>query len=127
VSPAAKPAGPETAPRDSRGRLILTHNVGGYARGCRCGVCTAAKKAYMALKRGTPAGEDKYTVSRVVWLSGHLDAMVDEIRRETPRAQWLRVAAMEKLSRDLGIPLADLEPARRAAPRRRNFSERAPR
>ena len=43
-------------------------------------------------------------------------------RRGIPRGTWLREAVLEKLERE-GIDVAD--EARRPAPRRRNYSERA--
>jgi hypothetical protein len=39
-------------------------------------------------------------------------------------ARWLREAAIERLSRGLGIPPEAFDTAGRAAPRRRNYVER---
>lgn len=76
------------------------------------------------IRDGAAEPEGEGSSAYPVWLPQAAVALIDEARGEMPRAQWLRVAALEKLSRDAGIPLADLETARRAAPRRRNYSER---
>jgi hypothetical protein len=68
--------------------------------------------------------EDKRTRRRTVSLSHREATLIDQARGDVPMARWLREAAIEKLSRDLGIPRDAVDTARRAAPRRRNYAER---
>ena len=78
-----------------------------------------------AVRAGMDAGGGKRTAFfRQAVLSRDELERIDEARGEAPQGQWLRTAALEKLSRDTGIPLEALDGARRAAPRRRNYSER---
>jgi hypothetical protein len=78
-----------------------------------------------AVRDRAKAGENVNAKTYPVKLSETAVALIDEARGEMPRAQWLRVAAIEKLSRDTGIPVEALDGGRRAAPRRRNFADRA--
>ena len=60
--------------------------------------------------------------SRGVPLSDREVAAIAVARGEIPLGQWGREAMLEKLARE-GIDVAD--EARRSAPRRRNYSQRA--
>jgi len=112
--------------RDKRGRRILTHDRGGYSRGCGCEACTADHTAEMKERRGPrrPATgpQDIREISASVHLSRRVRDMItaDGI----PVGQWLWNAALEKLSRDTGLPAEDIDPARRPAPRRVNYGKR---
>jgi len=74
----------------------------------------------------TPAltDDDKYDQQVKINLSANLEALINEVRGDTPLGQWIRLAAEEKLARELGITVEDLDGARRPAPRRRNYRER---
>jgi hypothetical protein len=119
--------------RDKKGARILKHNRGGYSRGCRCPACSTDHKVYVDELRRAARVDVWMTEAQVrripktVKLSELDVALIDEIRPEdVPIGQWLRVVAMEKVAQVAGIPLEELDTARRAAPRRRNKSERQP-
>ena len=68
----------EPLERDTQGRRILTHDRGGYSRGCGCDACTTdhatagrerRAAASQAAGRGTPAGDDKRNVTIPVRLN----------------------------------------------------------
>lgn len=116
---------------DKRGRRITSHGKGGYARGCGCPECTAAHTTDMQTRRGQlgPGGrlaeDDKHLGSCTVRFSANEDALLRQVLRGTPKAQYVRNATLRQISEDTGIPVDELDTARRAAPRSANYSERA--
>lgn len=66
--------------------------------------------------------EDKRTELATARLSPREAAAMHQARGEMPKAAWLREAVLEKLARE-GAEVAD--EARRPAPRRLNYRERA--
>ena len=69
--------------------------------------------------------DDKYNRQKQVWLSANLEALINETRGDTPLGQWVRDAVVQRLARELGTAVEDLDGARRPAPRRANYKERA--
>ena len=57
-------------------------------------------------------------------LSGNEQALIDQARGSIPKARYMRDAILEAVARDLGVPVGELDTARRAAPRSRNRKER---
>src|ERR1035441_407657 len=155
---------------DRNGSRILTHGLGGYARGCKCPPCSAAHAedrdtrrtaAREALGLGRPAADDKVgppvgvrlsprgldligqmsgdqppggwvrgggrggpaADDRVgppvgVRLSPRVLDLIGQMSGDQPRGAWIRGAVLEKLARDLGVPLEVLDPSPHLAPRR---------
>jgi hypothetical protein len=64
--------------------------------------------------------QDRRTARPTLALSPREFAAVEQARGVMPRSAWLRDAVLEKLARE-GVKVAD--DVRRAAPRRRNYSE----
>ena len=51
-------------------------------------------------------------------------AAITKLAGDAPPVQWIRDAALERMAAELGIPVTDLDSARRPAPRRRNYARR---
>ena len=80
--------------------------------------------AIQASHTPTLSDDDKNDRQHNIKLSANLEALINETRGDTPLGQWVRTAAAEKLARELGVSAEDLDGAKRAAPRRRNYKER---
>jgi hypothetical protein len=70
-------------------------------------------------------GDDRYDRQHKINLSANLETLINETRGDTPLGQWVRDAVVERLARELGTAVEDLDGARRPAPRRANYKERA--
>ena len=112
---------------DRNGSRILTHGLGGYARGCKCPPCSAAHAgdrdtrrtaAREALGLGRPAADDKVGPPVGVRLSPRVLDLIGQMSGDQPRGAWIRGAVLEKLARDLGVTLEVLDPSPHLAPRR---------
>jgi hypothetical protein len=112
---------------DRNGARISTHGLSGYARGCKCPPCSAAHAedrdtrrtaARAALGLGRPAADDKWTQLRTIRLSPRVADLIEQLRGDEPAGTWIRGAVLEKLARDLGVPLEVLDPSPHLAPRR---------
>jgi hypothetical protein len=121
----------EPLERDKHGARILTHGEGGYKRGCGCPVCLKGHAEAEGGRRKARSGTTGHSVTgRENWreqrpsvrLADDVMELVEQARGVTPRGQWLRDAVHEKLARDLGIDVDDLDTARRPARRRANRS-----
>lgn len=130
MSPDGNKRSPVPLERDARGNRITKHGKGGYARGCGCDVCTAGWTASRRQQRGLlgPGGrladEDKRTTHVSVRFSASENELIRQVLGGMPKAQYVRDAVLRQLSEDTGIPVGELDTARRAAPRSRNYSER---
>jgi len=90
---------------------VQTHNYNGYAAGCRCDVCKAAKAAYMRDRRtpdrernssfthGTRAGYEEHRCTCTKCRTAHLASDRRYTGRTRPEAQRAR-RARERAARD---------------------------